>query len=69
MITPAAMPAELAPFAKRWDLAAYPGGLDVYSAERREDDGSMRYIVARTPAELAAKLAEAEAEAEAEAGQ
>jgi hypothetical protein len=57
------MPAELAPFAERWDIAAYPGGLDVYSAERREDDGSLRYIVGRDPAALAAKLAEAEAEA------
>jgi hypothetical protein len=57
------VPAELEPYAGRWQIAAYPGGLDVYSAEQRPGDGrSMRYIVARTPAELAAKLAEAEAE-------
>lgn len=57
---PAAVPAELEPYASRWQIAAYPGGLGVYSAERRERDGSLRYIVAVTPAELAAKLQAAE---------
>jgi hypothetical protein len=61
MIPPAAMPAELAPFAERWEIAAFPAGLDVYSAERRSADGSLRYIVGRDPAELAGKLAAAEA--------
>jgi hypothetical protein len=57
---PTSMPTELAPYAGRWQIAAYPAGLDVYSAERRESGGALRYIVARTPAELAAKLAAAE---------
>lgn len=56
---PAMIPAELEPYASRWQITAYPGGLGVYSAERRE--GSvLRYIVAPTPAELAAKLKTAE---------
>jgi hypothetical protein len=42
-----------------WEIAAYPGGLDVWSAERREGK-ALRYIVARTAAELAAKLETAE---------
>jgi len=56
---PAMIPAELEPYAERWQLAAYPGGLDVWSAERREGR-TLRYIVARTAAELAAKLETAE---------
>jgi hypothetical protein len=56
---PATTPAELEPYAGRWHIAAYPGGLDVWSAERREGK-ALRYIVARTAAELAAKLETAE---------
>lgn len=63
-MVPGAMPDELAPYAGRWQLVAFPGGLDVYSAERRNPDGSLRYLVGNDPATLAAKLAEAEAEAE-----
>jgi hypothetical protein len=58
-VTPAETPDELQPYASRWQLAAYPGGLDVWSAERREGK-ALRYIVARTAAELAAKLETAE---------
>jgi hypothetical protein len=62
-LTLAETPAELVPYASwGWALEAFPGGLAVYSAERREGNGSLRYIVARTPAELAAKLAVIEAE-------
>lgn len=57
----AAEGALLEPYAGRWQLAARPAGLNVWTAERRESDGSLRYIVATSPRELAAKLAAAEA--------
>ena len=60
-MTPAETPDELQPYASRWQLAAYPGGLGVWAAERRERDGSLHYIVAPTPKELAGKLQAAEA--------
>ena len=56
---PVMIPAELERYAGRWQIAAYPGGLDVWSAEHREGK-ALRYIVARTAAELAAKLETAE---------
>jgi hypothetical protein len=59
IIPPGEAPDELEPYAGRWELSAYPAGLAVYTAERRE--GSvLRYIVAPTPGELAGKLAAAE---------
>jgi len=52
----------LLPFTGRWTIAARPAGLDVWTAERAsEDRRSIRYIVARTAAELAEKLQAAEA--------
>ena len=40
-----------------WELEAFPGGLPVYSATHRTQDGRhIRVLVAHTPAELAAKL-------------
>jgi len=51
----------LLPFRGRWEIAAHPGGLGIWSAEHRSTDGrSIRYIVAPTAAELAAKLQAAE---------
>ena len=45
----------------RWQVDAHPGGLDVLSAVKRSADGRhIRCIVARTAAELAAKLEAAE---------
>jgi hypothetical protein len=61
-MTAAPVPAELVEFAERWQIVQFAGGLDVISAEQRAGDGSLRYVVAPTPAELAAKLTEAEAE-------
>ena len=40
-----------------WEIAAYPGGLDVWSAVHRSADGRhIRAIIARTAADLAEKL-------------
>ncbi len=40
-----------------WDIQFRPGGLPVFTAERKSGDGrSIRYLVAHSPAELAAKL-------------
>jgi hypothetical protein len=51
----------LLPFSDRWEIAARPAGLPVWTAERSSVDGhSIRYIVARSAAELAAKLETAE---------
>jgi hypothetical protein len=51
----------LLPFVGRWEIAARPAGLDVWTAERAsEDRRSVRYIVACSAAELAAKLQAAE---------
>ncbi len=51
----------LLPFTGRWEIAARPAGLDVWTAERAsEDRRSIRFIVARSAAELAAKLQAAE---------
>jgi hypothetical protein len=51
----------LAMYGGRWNIVARPGGLDVWSAERQSPDGrSIRYIVERSPGELAAKLETAE---------
>jgi hypothetical protein len=53
----------LAPWTGRWQIERCPGGLDVWAATRRSDDGrQIRYIVARTAAELAAKLEAADSE-------
>ncbi len=53
--------AVLAPYARRWKIDAYPGGLPVWTAEHRSPDGRhIRYIVAHSPGELAAKLEAAE---------
>jgi hypothetical protein len=52
----------LEPYASRWQLAVRPAGLAVWTAERRERGGSIRYVVATSPRELAAKLADIEAE-------
>jgi hypothetical protein len=54
----------LLPFRGRWAIAARPAGLNVWTAERAsEDRRSIRYIVAGSAAELAAKLAVADEEA------
>jgi hypothetical protein len=51
----------LAPFIERWAIAVRPAGLNVWTAEQTSEDGrSIRYIVARTAAELAEKLQAAE---------
>ena len=51
----------LLPFSDRWQIAARPAGLPVWTAERSSVDGhSIRYIVARSAAELAEKLRVAE---------
>ena len=52
---------DLLRFSERWEITAYPGGLGVWSAEHRSEDGRhIRYIVAPTAAELASKLQAAE---------
>jgi hypothetical protein len=60
IIPPSEVPAELEPYAGRWELSVYPAGLAVYTAEKRGPGGTLRYIVAPTPRELAGKLAAAE---------
>jgi hypothetical protein len=41
----------------RWDIVPHPGGLDVWPAEHQSPGGRhVRYIVALSPGELAAKL-------------
>jgi hypothetical protein len=53
----------LAPFRERWAIVARPAGLSIWTAEQTsEDRRSVRYIVAPTAAELAAKLQAAELE-------
>jgi hypothetical protein len=53
----------LAPFSERWSIAARPAGLNVWTADQTSEDGRhIRYIVAPTAAELAAKLQAAELE-------
>lgn len=59
IVPPGAVPAKLIPFSGRWTIAAYPGGLLCYTAEKREGT-ALRLIVAPSPAELAGKLAAAE---------
>ncbi len=52
---------DLLRFSERWEIIAHPGGLGVWSAEQRSEDGChIRYIVAPTAAELAEKLQAAE---------
>ncbi|HTS97025.1 MAG TPA: hypothetical protein VMI33_10425 [Streptosporangiaceae bacterium] len=47
----------LLPFTGRWTIVIRPAGLNVWTAEwASEDRRSIRYIVARSAAELAAKL-------------
>lgn len=59
--TPLPHDALLAAYAERWEIIERPGGLPVWSAERRSGDGrSVRYLVARSPRELAQKLETAE---------
>jgi hypothetical protein len=44
-------------FGTKWEIVARPGGLPVWTAEHRSADSrAIRYIVAHSPAELAAKL-------------
>lgn len=53
---------DLSKFRERWSIE-YETARSVWSAEQRSADGhTFRYIVERTPASLAAKLANAEAE-------
>ncbi len=52
---------DLLRFSERWEITAYPGGLNVWTAEHRSEDGChIRYIVALNAAELAEKLQAAE---------
>jgi hypothetical protein len=46
----------LAEYAGRWEIAAYPAGLEVWTATRRRGNET-RAVVASTAEELAAKLA------------
>jgi hypothetical protein len=59
-MNPGMVPVVLLPFLDLgWKITAYPGGLDVYAAERREAGGALRYIVDADPGGLALKLAAA----------
>jgi hypothetical protein len=41
-----------------WQIDAWPAGLDIWSAMHRSEDGRhIRYIVAHSPGQLAARLA------------
>ncbi len=51
----------LADFARRWDIVDHPGGLDVWAASR-QSGRQLRYVVGRTPGDLAGKLVAIEAE-------
>jgi hypothetical protein len=51
----------LNPYLGRWKIGANPGGLPVWTAEHCSPDGRhIRYIVAHSAEELAAKLESAE---------
>ena len=59
--TPPPSPVTLAELVRRyggeWEIIAHATDLPVWTAEHRSGDGrSIRYIVAHSPAELAAKL-------------
>jgi hypothetical protein len=46
-----------------WQIDARPAGLDIWSAMHRSEDGRhIRYIVAHSPGQLAARLAIADEE-------
>ena len=60
IISAGGAPDELVPFSGRWQIAIFPAGLDIYTAERREGS-TVRYIVAPSVADLASKLAAIEA--------
>jgi hypothetical protein len=52
-----------------WQVDAYPGGLDIWSATWRSGDGKhIRCLIARTAEGLAAKLADADPEVRAMSG-
>jgi hypothetical protein len=50
----------------KWTIVFRPAGVSIVAALRKFDDGSERYIVANSTAELAGKLATAEKDEEGE---